>query len=113
MMCLSIFLNCSQHLQTGFLSFCQPAHVGDVHALIWPCNTLKQWPVLVSHSRMVRSLLPLASTVPLRLKAIDNTLPVCPCKVLRQRPVLISHKRIAQSSLPLASVLPSGPKATD
>src|SRR5207247_8079636 len=66
-----------------------------------------------SHSRMVRSLLPLASVAPSGLHATQFTCSVCPTSVWRRRPPSPSSQSLTlPSQLALARLVLSGAKAS-
>ena len=65
-----------------------------------------------SHSRTVRSSLPLPNKLPSELKATDQMQLSSPVSTLIHCPLVTSHIRIVLSALPLARRVPSGWKAT-
>src|SRR5947208_12659543 len=69
-------------------------------------------PALGFHSRIVRSVDPLASIWPSGEKARQRTASEWPRKILSIRPVSTSQIRIVWATLPLAAIVPSGWYAT-
>ncbi len=80
---------------------------------VWPVRVCRCWPVLVFHSRTVRSYPPEAIMVPSGEKSTDNTEPVWPVRERSSRPVAVSHSRTVSSPDPDAIMVPSGENATE
>ena len=81
---------------------------------LWPESTSRVRPSWASHSRMVWSLLPLASVLPSGLHATQFTCSVCPeSRWRRRRRPCSPHSQslTLPSQLALARTLPSGAKA--
>src|SRR3989442_2266147 len=67
-----------------------------------------QYPLSTSHTRRVRSSLPLSRRRLSGVKAMLYTGAVCPCSTARELPGSASHSRIVWSKPALAIVRPSG-----
>src|SRR5947209_12016191 len=67
-----------------------------------------QYPLSTSHTRRVRSSLPLSRRRLSGVKAILYTGAVCPCSTARELPGSASHSQIVWSKPALAIVRPSG-----
>jgi hypothetical protein len=96
---------------TQFGKLLVPKHKNRVY--LCPLRVHFTWPLCVSHSLMVLSTLPLASTVPSGLHETALTLSECPLNVDTHCPICAFQTLIVLSSLALAIFVPSRVHATD